>query len=124
MSLVVNSADISGVEISVAVHAGGSCRFILVISEHYIGAGNAYLSLVAVAYDLNFQSVARYQRAYAAGYNISDTVDGNKRRAFGDALAVEDSNSHRVEEGKHILIQRRAAADHQLQLAAKRRKHG
>ena len=110
-------------EESVLVNYGTGSRLVTKVSEHYVRASVADLALACLVGVGDLYLAADDRHTYRALLSALVSVAGDKGRAFGDAVAVEDNYAYRLEEVYYSLVKCRAAADYHLKLAAEVRKH-
>ena len=105
-------------EETVLVDDSRGCFGLLVVSHHNVGTLDADLALAVCIGLEDSDFLANDGKTDASVLLPLVSVAGNKGRALGDAVAVENGDTDGVKEIDNILIESRTAADDHLELAA------
>ena len=125
IAVVVDVADISGLEPAVVLEVfhvvseralGGFLIF--VITEHNVVALYNDFAEVLDRVFIDSDPLSVYRLADRTEFSGSVRVAGDKRRAFGDSIALEDHDAEAVEILEYLRAYRSSAADYRLHLTA------
>ena len=113
-AVVVDRAEVAGVEPAVGDRLVGRLLVAPVAAEHH-AAADQQLVVVGEAH-----AVARHQLSDRADLEVADPVDGDRRAGLGQAVALVDGQADAAVEVAEPRAQRRAAGDRGAAVAAER----